>query len=214
MSALARGGVYAFRVRGGSARPSLLGAGPRWLDHPGYHEMFEAGARENLAISFLMDPVDIPEVDRMCGLYPDTPVIVDHLCRIGADGEFREEDIAAFCGLAKHRSVLVKVGPFNHLGSKVKPYLDVLPLVERTIDAFGPERCMWESDSPALRPRQLRRRPSGGLRGGPGAGTRPRRPEPVGPGPPAVRDRRALLLRGTSPPEEGMNRRGRGGRRG
>ena len=152
MSALARGGVYAFRVRGGSARPGLLGAGPRWLDHPGYHEMFEAGARENLAISFLMDPVDIPEVDRMCGLYPDTPVIVDHLCRIGADGEFREEDIAAFCGLAKHRGVLVKVGPFNHLGAKVKPYLDVLPLVERTIDAFGPERCMWESDSPALRP--------------------------------------------------------------
>ena len=152
MSALARGGVYAFRVRGGSARPGLLAAGPRWLDHPGYHEMFEAGARENLAISFLMDPVDIPEVDRMCGLYPDTPVIVDHLCRIGADGELREEDIAAFCGLAKHRGVLVKVGPFNHLGAKVKPYLDVLPLVERTIDAFGPERCMWESDSPALRP--------------------------------------------------------------
>ena len=152
MAALARGGIYAFRVRGASARPSLLAAGPRWLDHPGYHDMFQAGAQHNLAISFLMDPVDIPEVDRMCELYPDTPVIIDHLCRIGIDGAFRDEDTAALCGLAKRRSVLVKVGPFNHLGSKVKPYLDALPFVERVIGAFGPERCMWESDSPALRP--------------------------------------------------------------
>ncbi len=152
MAALAQGGIYAFRVRGGSARPSLLPANRRWLDHPGYHEMFEAGARRNLAISFLMDPVDIPEVDRMCELYPDTPVIVDHLCRIGIDGMFREEDISALCGLAKRRGVMVKIGPFNHLGSKVKPYTDVLPFVERVMGAFGPERCMWESDSPALRP--------------------------------------------------------------
>jgi predicted TIM-barrel fold metal-dependent hydrolase len=47
---------------------------------------------------------------------------------------------------------MMKVGPFNHLGAKKRPYLDLLPLVERVIDAFGPERCMWESDSPALRP--------------------------------------------------------------
>ena len=214
MSALARGGVYAFRVRGGSARPILLGAGPRWLDHPGYQEMFEAGARENLAISFLMDPVDIPEVDRMCGLYPDTPVIVDHLCRIGADGEFREEDIAAFCGLAKHRSVLVKVGPFNHLG------IEGQAVPGRAAAGGADDRRIRAGAvhvgerQPRAAAGQLRCRPSRRLRGGPGADTRPCRPEPFGPGPPAVRDGGAVLLRRTFPPEKGMNRRGRGGRRG
>ena len=88
----------------------------------------------------------------MCELYPNTPVIVDHLSRIGANGTIRDDEITKLCNLSKHRNILVKIGPFNHLGSKVKPYLDLLPLIEKVIKSFGPERCMWESDSPALRP--------------------------------------------------------------
>ena len=152
MAALSRGGIYAFRVRGKSARPHPLGDGPRWMDHPGYREMFETGAEHNLALSFLVEAADLPELDRMCALFPETPVIIDHLCRIGVDGRFPEDDIHALCAMARHKNVMMKVGPFNHLGAKKRPYLDVLPLVEKVIDAFGPERCMWESDSPALRP--------------------------------------------------------------
>jgi len=122
------------------------------MDHHGYAEMFETGAAQNLVLSFLAEPSDLPEIDRMCTLYPETPVIIDHLCRIGIDGRFPDEDIRALCDLSRHPNVYIKVGPFQHLGLKVRPYLDVLPLVERVIDAYGPDRCMWESDSPALRP--------------------------------------------------------------
>ncbi len=152
MVALSHGGIYAFRVRGSNSRPSLGGDKPQWLEHPGYHDMFEAGSKHKLAISFLMEPSDIPEVDRMCELYPNTPVIVDHLSRIGANKTIRDDEITKLCDLSKHKNILVKIGPFNHLGAKVKPYLDILPLIERVITSFGPERCMWESDSPALRP--------------------------------------------------------------
>ena len=37
-------------------------------------------------MSCLIDPDGLPEVDRMCTKFPDTPVIIDHLSRIGADG--------------------------------------------------------------------------------------------------------------------------------
>ena len=152
MVALSEGGIYAFRMRGRSWHNWPVGNESLWMDHPGYAEMFETGASQNLVLSFLVDPSDLPELDRMCALNPETPVIVDHLCRIGIDGRFPDEDIRALCKLSRHPNVYIKVGPFQHLGSKVRPYLDVLPLVERVVDAYGPDRCMWESDSPALRP--------------------------------------------------------------
>ena len=43
--------------------------------------------------------------------------------------------------------MLVKLGPFQALGTGQAPYLELLPLIRRVVDAFGPERCMWESDS-------------------------------------------------------------------
>ena len=36
----------------------------------------------------------------------------------------------------------------NALGEAKAPYTDMLPMIERVVEAFGPERCMWESDCP------------------------------------------------------------------
>jgi predicted TIM-barrel fold metal-dependent hydrolase len=144
---LARGGVYAFRVRGKSTRPKFNDS-PRWMDHPGYERMFITGAEHNLALSFLMTPADLPELDRMCSRFPQTPVIIDHFCLIGRNHTFIEEEIQQLCRLAQHRRVMLKIGAFYALGAKQPPYLDILPVIRRVVDAFGPQRCMWESDSP------------------------------------------------------------------
>ena len=32
-------------------------------------------------------------------------------------------------------------------GKRQRPYLDLLPLIQRVADAFGPDRLMWETDS-------------------------------------------------------------------
>src|SRR5438105_7955075 len=84
----------------------------------------------------------------MCAEYPETPVIVDHLARIGAGGVIRNEDMDRLCSLAKHKKVLLKVGAFYALGKKQPPYTDLAPLIQKVVKAFGPQRCMWESDSP------------------------------------------------------------------
>ena len=34
------------------------------------------------------------------------------------------------------------------MGKKTPPYLDLVPLIRRVVQAFGPNRCMWESDCP------------------------------------------------------------------
>ena len=145
MVELAKGGIYAFRLLG---RKNAPGAPAQWMDHPGYEKMFTAAARHNLALSFLMGPDDLPELDRMCTRHPDAPVIIDHICRIGVSGQIEEAAVAALCKMARHRRVMLKVGAFYALGAKREPYTDLLPLIRRVVSAFGPERCMWESDAP------------------------------------------------------------------
>jgi predicted TIM-barrel fold metal-dependent hydrolase len=110
--------------------------------------MWATGAREGLAICPLIGPDALPRLDRACASYPDTPVVIDHLARIGIDGRIRDDDVRALCGLAKHKNVYVKVSAFYALGRKQAPYADLEPLIRRTFEAFGPRRLMWGSDSP------------------------------------------------------------------
>ena len=112
--------------------------------------MFATAAQTGQALSCLIDPDGFPEVDRMCRRFPETTVIIDHLGRIGAgpDGAISDADVEALCALAKHPKVYVKVGAFYALGKKTPPYLDLGPLIQRVVQAFGARRCMWESDCP------------------------------------------------------------------
>ena len=120
----------------------------RWLSFSGMRAMWTCAADENLAMCCLMDPDGIPELDRMCVEFPNTPVVIDHLCRIGVTGPMLESDVKALCALAKYPRISVKVSGFYALGLKTPPYLDLIPLIKRIIGAFGPERLMWGSDSP------------------------------------------------------------------
>ena len=147
MRDLAKCGIYAFRVRGGGAQPQW-GQSDRWLEQEGYERMFAAGAEDNLALSFLMGPREIPELDRMCERFPETPVIVDHFAGVRVrDGQIDAGEMAALCGLARHPRVMVKLGPLHGVGDRRAPFLDTRELIRPVIEAFGAERCMWESDS-------------------------------------------------------------------
>jgi predicted TIM-barrel fold metal-dependent hydrolase len=144
MEALARKGIRAFRIH-----PKLTSEPvERWLRPEGYQKMFAAAARTNQAMACLIGPDGLPELDRMCTAYPATPVIIDHLARIGADGVIRDAEVDRLCKMARHKKVLVKVGAFYALGKKRPPYDDLVPLIKKAVAAFGPRRCMWESDCP------------------------------------------------------------------
>jgi predicted TIM-barrel fold metal-dependent hydrolase len=137
-------GVRAFRIA-----PNFSQLPPaRWLEPPGYSAMFDAAAKGGQALSCLIDPSGFAEVDRMCARFPETTVIIDHLGRIGVSGTIAPEEVEALRALAKHKNVLVKVGAFYALGKKAAPYLDLAPLIRQVVQAFGADRCLWESDSP------------------------------------------------------------------
>ena len=120
----------------------------RWLAGPGMGQMWKTAAETRQAMCCLIDAKDLPAVDQMCTAYADTPVVIDHFARIGVDGELRESDIASLCKLSRHKHTYVKVSAFYALGKKQPPHTELTPMIKRLVEAFGPQRLMWASDSP------------------------------------------------------------------
>ncbi|MDA0335498.1 MAG: amidohydrolase family protein [bacterium] len=142
MLRLAEEGVYGFRVSPGD-KPI-----ESWCDSPGFTRMFAAGAEQRLAICPLIGTEALPALARRCAEFPQTPVIIDHLCRIGTSGVIETGDVEALCRMAQYDNVMVKVSAFYALGAKTPPYHDLRDLIHRTVDAFGARRLLWASDAP------------------------------------------------------------------
>lgn len=135
------------RVTGFRITPRIRGQ-EKWLTGEGMAAMWKCAAETRQPMCCLIDPSDLPAVDRMCREFPDTPVVIDHFARIGADGMIRDADVAALCGLAKHKHTTVKVSAFYALGKKKPPYDDLVPMIRRLYEAYGAKRLMWASDAP------------------------------------------------------------------
>jgi predicted TIM-barrel fold metal-dependent hydrolase len=142
MRQLMRHGVRGFRIQPPHKSPET------WLDGQSMAAIWQAAADLDTALCCLIDPPFLPAIDRMCRRFADTPVVIDHLGRIGIDGRIRDEDVRNLCALAGHRRTFVKVSAFYALGRKSPPYTDLAPLIRRVFEAFGPQRLMWASDAP------------------------------------------------------------------
>ncbi len=142
MQALAQRGVRGFRIhaRNNEARD--------WVDDAGMGRLWTTAAQEDLAVCPLINPSDIPYIDALCNKFGDTKVVVDHFARIGINGTIDGDQLDALCRLARYPKVHVKTSAFYALGKKRPPYTDLLPMIRRLLDAFGPQRLMWASDCP------------------------------------------------------------------
>lgn len=119
-----------------------------WLDNDGMRLMWKTSAGTGQAMCCLINPENLPEVDKMCGRFSDTKVVIDHFARIGVDGTVKKEDLDNLCALAKHKHTSVKISAYYALGEKKPPYDDLVPMIRRLHETFGAERLMWASDSP------------------------------------------------------------------
>ena len=142
MRKLASRGVRGFRLhaRGKEAKG--------WLDEPGMAEMWKTAAKTGLKVCPLINPSDIPVVEALCERHPDTAVVIDHFGRVGITGTVVPDELDALCRLARFPNVYVKTSAFYALGKKQPPYKDLCPMIQRVVDAFGPQRLMWASDCP------------------------------------------------------------------
>ncbi len=69
-------------------------------------------------------PAALSALTKACQKFPDTPVVIDHLCRIGVSGrELNRPRSKALCDMAKQKNVTVKVSAFYAAGKRSRPTL-------------------------------------------------------------------------------------------
>jgi len=141
MKQLLKQGVTGFRI---TPRKGIT----NWLETDGMQEMWKTAAETRQPMCCLINPHDLPGVDKACRKNPDTPVVIDHFARIGIDGTVHGEDLKRLVELAKHKHVKVKISAYYALGKKQPPHLELVPMIRRLFDAYGPDRLMWASDCP------------------------------------------------------------------
>lgn len=134
-------GVRGFRVM--AIDPSV-----KLSERPGLRNMLEQSASHGMAVDFLTAPEILPQLDYLCGQFPDTPIVVDHMARIGMNGPILDADVNALCRLADHRNTAVKISAFYALGQKRPPHDDLAPMIRQFYNAFGASRLLWGSDAP------------------------------------------------------------------
>ncbi len=138
---LAASGLRGFRLHS-------MNDADRWVDNPGMDRLWRTAGEKGLAICPLINPGDIPYVETLCKKFPDTTVVVDHFARIGVSGTIESQALDQLCGLARFPNTYVKTSAFYALGKKQAPHDDLIPMIRRMVDSFGPQRLMWGSDCP------------------------------------------------------------------
>ena len=119
-----------------------------WLETPGMHQLWRTAAETRQAMCCLIDPQQLPQVAGMAHRYSETPVVIDHFAHIGTGGQVGEEDLRSLCALAECPLISVKISAYYALGRKQPPHLELVPMIRRLCETFGPQRLMWGSDSP------------------------------------------------------------------
>ena len=141
MRQLLKQGVTGFRI---APRKGIRD----WLQTDGMVDMWRTAADTRQPMCCLINPDQLPAVNAACQRNPLTPVVIDHFARIGIDGTIRDDDLNQLCALAKHDQVTVKISAYYALGKKQPPHDELIPMIQRLFEAYGPDRLMWACDCP------------------------------------------------------------------
>jgi predicted TIM-barrel fold metal-dependent hydrolase len=93
-----------------------------------------------LAIQMHFLPWVAPQIGTLAAQFPDMPVILDHMGRMG---EGTAEEAAGVLKLAKLPRTYMKFASIASSSKEKYPFADVKPMVRRAYDAFGPDRMIW-----------------------------------------------------------------------
>lgn len=144
-------------------RPAARGM----LAEPAVRAALARIARDGLGFDAMIYHAQLPELAGLAAALPDLPIVLDHLgCPLGV-GPYAERPAEVFeawrrdlRALARHPRVDVKLGGLGMIITGARwheraapPGSEELaeawrPWVETAIEAFGPERCMFESNFP------------------------------------------------------------------
>ncbi|PSH62138.1 amidohydrolase family protein [Phyllobacterium sophorae] len=115
----------------------------------GHDKLFAAAEKYNVP-TWVILPNRLKEIEPYVRRFQTLPFVIDHAGMPLEWDHFsptRFEPLQDLLALAVYSNVSVKWGHVTKLSADAFPYPDVLAQLRRVVDAFGPERVMWESDA-------------------------------------------------------------------
>jgi len=85
---------------------------------------------------------------------PELSIVIEHLAGIGQDQTAPYETFKQILELAKYPNLTIKMPGFGEFCRVPLPFDPIPPLVDMTLEAFGPQRVMWGSDYPPVSGRE------------------------------------------------------------
>lgn len=118
-----------------------------WLTDGTADRFWPAAEKAGIPVMF-QAPGMVSMFARIAERYPQLTLILDH---IGLTADMaKDKTMSAAIGqavaLAKYQNVSVKMKAGPQHSIEPYPYRDLIPHLRRTFDAFGPQRCYWETD--------------------------------------------------------------------
>ena len=117
-----------------------------WYNTPESDRVWVKAGELGLIITLLVFPNQVGQAREAIQRFPQTHVVVDHLAR--PDNAAAPHDMDDLFSLEKFEQVYVKVSALGFMARQPGPHLDVLSVLRRAYDCFGPQRLMWGTDTP------------------------------------------------------------------
>lgn len=117
------------------------------FDEPGVVALWQRAAELGLVVELHIGPNFAAQATDLIARFPDTPVLIDHLAEphMGNAVEFAE-----VLALSQYDNVYMKLSGLNHFATDAPLYLSAQNFTHLVADAFGPERMVWGSGTPAI----------------------------------------------------------------
>jgi len=142
MTSLADQGVRGLRL-GPMLRPDIP-----WYNDKQADRVWKKAAELGMIITLLVKPDQVAPATEAIKRFPRVRVVIDHLARPDIADDPEGPQFETLLALARFEQVYVKVSALGFMSHEPYPHRDMLDLVRRVCDAFGPERLMWGTDTP------------------------------------------------------------------
>lgn len=117
------------------------------FDEPGVRALWETAGELGLIIELHIGPDYGAQVADVVRTYSDYPVLIDHLAEPHIGNAVEYADVLT---LGRFDNVYMKLSGLNHFSDDTPLYLEAKPFTRLVIDAFGPDRMVWGSGTPAI----------------------------------------------------------------
>ncbi len=111
-------------------------------------EIWNVCQRLALPVCIQMTPDYMDLAEMVAGGHPGVRIVFDHLARPHMPPAPKSQEFRRFLDLARYSNCYAKLSGLYYYSAEPSPYADTWPLLQATVQAFGPSRCMWGSDFP------------------------------------------------------------------